>query len=67
MAIGTAIFLVAVIYFAIAYPGFRRLLLVCAAIVGVLLLIAVINIVHKNRQNAAYRPASIVQPEKATR
>jgi hypothetical protein len=38
VAIGTGLFLVAIIWFAIAYPGFRKLLLVCAAFVAGLVL-----------------------------
>jgi hypothetical protein len=59
MHIGTAIFLVALICFAIAYPGFRKVLFVGAAIAAALILIAIANNYDNNgRQNATYRPTT---------
>jgi hypothetical protein len=64
MHIGTALFLIVLIWFAIAYPGFRKLLLVCAAIVAAVALIAIANHYDEaSRQNATYRPTSITQPD----
>jgi hypothetical protein len=57
MHIGTAIFLVALIWFAIAYPGFRKLLVACIAIIAAVILIAIANHYDDcSRQNASYRP-----------
>jgi hypothetical protein len=69
MHIGTAIFLVAVIFFAINYPGFRKLLLACAGAVAVAILIWTISVgelgpratvvIHANHQ-FGFRPAIAV-------
>jgi hypothetical protein len=61
MHVGTAIFLIAMIYFAINYPGFRKLLLACAGLVAAAILIWTISIVHDNREKATYRPTSAQQ------
>ena len=58
MHIGTALFLIAVIWFAIAYPGFRKLLLVGAAIVVLVVLGLIIDQTNASRQNATYRLSS---------
>jgi hypothetical protein len=49
MAIGTALFLIAITWFAIAYAGFRKLLLVYADIAAVLLIAAMTIVTATNK------------------
>jgi hypothetical protein len=64
--IGAAIILIAMVWFAIVYHGFRRLLMwVAGGIVGILLLIFMYDSLHKSMQQRAI--ANIEQQDEAQR